>query len=109
MPVSEVLKKFREKGYEDAPEKEEPETTRVIKLTDEEAKELQGYQKEPGMEQECLVTGKLEEDGHFHVMSVHAPGGGPGQNEMDEMAGQVAGSPMGGPPMMAMQTQPSPS
>lgn len=112
MPVSDVLKGFRSSGYEkkeDAPQEKEKESSgvRTLKLTDDEAKEIAGYQQGPGQELTCEITGKLEDDGHFHVMSVHLPGGS--QGDMNEMAKSVAGSSLGGTPMMNMQTQPSPS
>lgn len=111
MPVSDVLKNFRQGDYgkKDIPEeKESSDGPRMIKLTDEEVKELQGYQKAPGEEQQCLVSGRLGEDGKFSVVSVHSPEGGPGPNEEKEMAEKMMG-PMGGPPMMQQQTMPSPS
>jgi hypothetical protein len=105
MSYGDALKNVRNKDYgDDEKEKEEgPSSVRIIKLTDDEMKELQQYQGGPGQEQTCEVTGKLEEDGHFHVMSVHLPGGG---GMTDEDAAKVAGVE---PRMVNMQTQPSPS
>lgn len=106
MPVSDVLKNFRQNSYgKDDPEPDEKESSggaRMIKLTEDEVKELQGYQKEPGTEQQCLVTGRLGEDGEFSVTSVHSPEGGANPDEAG-MASEVMGK-MGMP-----QTMPSPS
>ena len=110
MPVSDVLKSFRKEGYGDKggnDDKETPQGRRSFKLTDDEVKELQGYSQGPGMEQKCLVTGRLGEDGEFSVTSVHSSGGeGPG-NE-DEMAKEMMAK-MGNAPVMQSQTMPSPS
>ena len=109
MAVADTLKKFRSQDYGpkgDAPEEgseDAPETPRTIRLTDDEAKSLQPFQVHPGEEIVLEVSGKLEDDGHFHVMSVkYANPSGMG----DEDAAKVAGVE---PPMMQMQTQPSPS
>ena len=106
MPVSDVLKNFRatdygkDPGAVDSPDPENPEGPRSIKLTDEEAKELEGYG-EPGTEQQCLVTGRLDDNGEFTVISVHAPGSSAPGDE-NEMAAQVMGK-------MGMPPSPSPS
>lgn len=102
MPVSDVLKNFRNESYgkkDGGKPKEDSGSPRIIKLTDDEAKELQGYQGEPGGEQTCEVTGRLGDNGEFSVTSVHLPGGGMGDEK--EMAAEV----MGKMPM----TMPSPS
>lgn len=103
MPIGDSLKSFRKGGYgagkqdDGGEDKTSSSGPRSFKLTDEEAKELQGYSKGPGMEQECTVTGRLGENGEFTVSSVHAPGNG----ESEEM-GQAMAGPQGGPPMMQM-------
>jgi hypothetical protein len=108
MPVSDVLKSFRKEGYGESPKEQGPqgaEGPRSFKLTDDEVKELQGYQKGPGMEQECVVTGRLGENGEFTVTSVHSPGGG--MNDENDMASQVMDK-MGQAPTVRPQTIPSP-
>lgn len=92
MDVSNVLKGIRQEGYGQRQDKKDDskkddnhsENTRMIKLSDDEVKGLEPYQIAPG--EECIleVTGKLEEDGHFHVMSVQYA------DDEPEMAGQVA-------------------
>ena len=104
MPVSDVLKNFRQSGYSKEKESDEHASPRVIKLTDDEIKEVSQYSGgEPGGEVKCEVSGRLEKDGHFHVMSVHTSGGG--MDDEKDMAAEVAGR----PPMMQNQTLPSPS
>jgi hypothetical protein len=104
MPASDYLKEARDDGYpatkspqkadDDDPD-ESPTTSRIIKLSDEEMKQFQNSS--PGQELECTVRGNLEEDGHFHVMSVSAPQGGyggksavQGQDSTEQMAQKVA-------------------
>jgi hypothetical protein len=99
MAVSDALKSFRKGDYGDDKGKEEKPSSRVINLTDDEAKELMPYQEKfgPGEEMVIEATGKLE-DGHFHVMSVkYAQGGGP---ESDEDMKKVAGLDNAYPPGM---------
>lgn len=106
MPAANLLKSFRQDGYgQNEPEEKEESSggPRMIKLTDEEAKELQGYQKQPGMEQQCLVSGRLGENGEFTVTSVHSPEGGQKNPDEAGMAQEMMGK-MGMP-----QTMPSPS
>ncbi len=95
MPISDVLKNLRSHGYtktgDDKTSKDAPESPRIIRLMDDEVKALEPYQKGPGEEITCEVSGKLEKDGHFHVMSVRAPGGGGGMDDEKEMAAAVAG------------------
>lgn len=109
MPISDVLKNLRSSGYtktqDDKTSKDVPESPRIIRLMDDEVKALEPTQKGPGEEIVCEVSGKLEKDGHFHVMSVRAPGGG-GMDDEKGMAAEVAGQ---APPMMQQQTMPSPS
>jgi hypothetical protein len=77
MAVTDELKNIRGKGYGDKPDAkaskgmdsgEENSTSRIIKLSDEEQKAF--AQAKPGEDLECVIHGTLEEDGHFHVMSV---------------------------------------
>lgn len=106
MPVSDVLKNFRGSGYSQEPEGKEKggDGPRVIRLTDDEMKEVSQYANaKPGEEVTCEISGRLEKDGHFHVMSVRPTGGG--MNEEKDMAAEVAGQ----PPMSRMQVAPSPS
>jgi hypothetical protein len=110
MAVSDVLKGFRKDDYKgkEKEEKSDSPGPRMIKLTDDEAKELQGYQKGPGMEQDCLVTGRLGEGGEFTVTSVRSPEGG--APDPDGMASELMNKMRGGmPPVMQNQTMPSPS
>lgn len=107
MPVSDVLKSFRGKGYNPESSQDAPiASPRLIKLTDDEMKDLQGYSQGEGAEQECLVTGRLDKDGQFTVISVRSSGEGP--SDEDAMAKQMAGM-MSGPPVMQNATMPSPS
>jgi len=115
MPVGDVLKNFRATDYGKDPgaapdpgssDPKAPEGPRSIKLTDEEAKDLQNYG-EPGTEQQCLVTGRLDDKGEFTVISVQGQGG-PGPGDENDMAAQVMGK-MGMPPTVQQQTMPSPS
>lgn len=111
MAVSEVLKNFRNKDYGSGSSKSDKNDSggpRIIKLTDDEMKELQSYQKGPGEEQQCLVTGRLGDSGDFSVTSVHSPNGESTMPDQDQMAQEVMGK-MGQPPMMQSQTIPSPS
>lgn len=109
MAISDVLENFRKEGY--AGKKGKPEESssgpRSFKLTDEEVKELQGYAGGPGEEQQCLVTGRMGENGEFSVISVHSPNGEAPGNE-DDMAREMMEK-MGKAPMMRPQTMPSPS
>lgn len=76
MPASEYLKNSRS-GYgnkDESQDQDEPNSTsRTIKLSDEEQKSFEGST--PGQNLTCTVTGTLEEDGHFHVMTVSPPEG----------------------------------
>lgn len=109
MSAIDELHKARANDYGDNPgsqdkDPDEPnDTSRIIKLSDDEQKSFEGSK--PGEELECLVRGNLEEDGHFHVMSVSPPQGGSykesGQGE-PAMAQQVA-------QMVRPQLQVSPS
>ncbi len=96
MPASDILKSFREKGYSPSSgdsEKdgmdsgEENSTSRIIKLSDDEQKAF--AQAKPGEDLACEVHGNIEEDGHFHVMSVAPMGGAESYGGEQEMAGQV--------------------
>lgn len=106
-----ALKKFRDSGYskdtsDDAASGSEPDSVRNLKLTDDEAKELQSYQKVPGEEQTCQVTGKLEGN-TLRVMSVTGAGMmGPDMDADAEEAMSKYNSPG---PMVQSQTVPSPS
>lgn|SRR5580698_1615068 len=92
----EGLKDFRAKNYGEsiADDKDDKEmdkdkdnsTSRIIKLSDDEQKYFQASH--PGENLTCTVTGTLEKDGHFHVMTVSAEGGE--QNGEDKMASMVA-------------------
>lgn len=107
MPFSDVLQSFRKSGYgpDKSEKKDESGGPRLIKLTDEEVKDLQSYQNGSGEEQTCEVTGRLGSNGEFSVISVRNPGGGSGMGNEDEMAAAV----MGKSPVMQNQTMPSPS
>lgn len=97
MAATDILKTYREKGYAStSPEKPgegkeaadpgKSGTPRIIKLSDDEQKAF--AQAKPGEDLVCEVHGTMEEGGHFHVMSVAPPAGGPGGEQ--DMAGQVA-------------------
>lgn len=76
MPASDMLKSSRASYLEkdESKEKEEPNnTSRTIMLSDDEQKAFQGSK--PGDNLTCEVTGTIEEDGHFHVMTVNPPAG----------------------------------
>jgi hypothetical protein len=97
MAFSDSLKKMRASGYpggdkEDDDDEKESSGSRILKLSDDEAKAAGA---KPGQEVKLQVSGTLEEDGHFHVMSVEPAGGG-GMPDEQGMAAQVAGQ----PPMM---------
>lgn len=106
MSAADELKKSRERDYQ-APKMDDPDegndTSRIIKLSDDEQKSFANAK--PGQELACEVRGNLEEDGHFHVMSVKPLGGaqsyGEGNDE-NQMAGQVA-------QLVRPQMMPSPS
>lgn len=113
-----ALKKFRDEGYpkdkgtdltgDNAASGAEPDSVRTLKLTDDEAKELQSYAGAPGEEQTCQITGKLEGN-TLRVMSVTGSGmmGEPNVNaDAEEMMNQFRGSQA---PMVQSQTVPSPS
>jgi len=107
MPAADYLKQVRDDGYDVAkPPKSEGavddpdesnETSRIIKLSDEEQKAFQNVK--PGLELACEVRGNVEEDGHFHVMSVKPLGGASSYGE-GQMADQVAQRVSPGMPMM---------
>jgi len=87
--VSGVLKGFRQSSEYLKPKEKEDEKpeggVRTFKLTDDEMKSLQSN---PGEEVTLQVSGKVEDDGHFHVMSVTSSDG---QNSDEkEMAAQIA-------------------
>lgn len=117
MSASEVLKGYRSQGYGEKPTKSvgaddstndpnEPHTTsRIVKLSDDEVKGLEQYAIKPGEEVILEMSGNLESDGHFHVMTVkYAEGKGKESGMADEqgMAQQVA-------QLVRPQIQPSPS
>lgn len=99
MAAVDELKNLRSKGYSPKesfgkpdqnsgkPEEDESSTTRIIKLTDDEQKTFSGSK--PGEDLTCEVHGSLEDDGHFHVMSVSPMNGASDYTEQG-MAGQVA-------------------
>lgn len=110
-----ALKKFRDSGYPDkapalsgdnAAKGAAPESVRTIKLTDEEAQELQSYQAAPGEEQTCQVTGKLEGT-TLRVTSV--TGSGPMEPNMNADAEEAMSQYNSPGPMVQSQTVPSPS
>lgn len=100
--VGDFLKKFRSSGYSGKGKEEKPgdgkdepfsndepnETPRFISLTDDEKKSFAGSH--PGEDLACEVHGTLEEDGHFHIMSVSPLNKQEGYGSEEEMAGQVA-------------------
>jgi len=95
MSTVDVLKSYRNKDYgeksdpkEGMDSGEKVETPRIISLTDDEKKVF--AQAKPGEDLACEVHGTMEEDGHFHVMSVGPLGGDKGAGSEQEMAGQVA-------------------
>jgi len=109
-----ALKKFRdsEPVPEGGPSPDEaaagaaPDSVRTLKLTDDEVKDLESYAGQPGSEQTCTVTGKLEGN-TLRVMSVSGAGQmGPDMNADAEEAMSKYNSPG---PMMQSQTVPSPS
>ena len=82
---------MRGKGYGEKSEKgmdsgEKNSTSRIIKLSDEEQKSFEGAK--PGEDLECVMHGTLEEDGHFHVMSVGPKEQGMEENDMANMVAQ---------------------
>lgn len=108
MPASDVLKNFRDKGYspkgDDSKDEgmdsgEENSTPRIISLTDDEKQAFE--QAKPGEDLACEVHGTLEQDGHFHVMSVSPMGGDKSYGGEQEMAGQVAQRVMPSMPMIS--------
>lgn len=110
MSAIDELKKVRSQDYGPSaskPELEDPDepndTTRIIKLSDEEQKAFEGAR--PGQELRCEVRGNFESDGHFHVMSVSPMGGGDSYEDSEGeggMAKQVA-------QLVRPQLMPSPS
>lgn len=95
MAASDELKKIRSQGYDRNEADNDPDqpndTSRTIKLMDEEMKSLEPYQIKPGENIVLEVTGNLEQDGHFHVMTVkYAQGKGDGNSD-EQMAQEVAG------------------
>lgn len=109
-----ALKKFRDEGYpkersSGPDEKSETPGVRVLKLTDDEAKELASYSEGDGIEQTCEVTGKLEGN-TLRVMSVRSPGADAEGPDLDADAEEaMMKSGMGAPPIVQSQTLPSPS
>lgn len=97
MPAADVLKTLRGSQYnktsqatdDSNPEKdaadESSDTTRLIKLTDEEQKSISAN---PGETVTCEVQGTLDGEGMFRVMSIE-PSGVENDDEK-AMAGQVA-------------------
>jgi hypothetical protein len=89
-----TLKKFRDSGYpKDKSDSDKETSVRVIKLTDDEAKELESYSQGAGSEQVCEVSGKLEGN-TFRVMSVS------GSGDPDMNVGPQEAMAGGAPPMM---------
>jgi len=94
MAYTEELKNLRKKGYAEKSDKEGMdsgeinETPRIISLTDEEKKAFENAK--PGEDLACEVHGSLEDDGHFHVMSVGPMGGTPNAGSEKDLAGMVA-------------------
>lgn len=91
MAVADELRKVRENGYkpgafeastgENGNDPDEAnQTSRIIKLSDEEVKGLEPYQVKPGEEVILEVSGNLEGD-HFHVMTVKYANGKEGDDE----------------------------
>lgn len=100
MSVSNALNRMRESAYGSKPDMTSPEKgsesgVRMFKLSDEEMGSM-GKDMKPGQEITLQVSGRLEEDGHFHVMSVSGPSGSP--EGMDGMKEEMA-SRMGMPNM----------
>jgi hypothetical protein len=92
MAFTDALKSMRGKDYSDGKNKgmdsgEPNKTPRIIKLSDEEMKGFENSK--PGEDLACEVHGSLEEDGHFHVMTVGPMNGSYGEDE-NKMAGEVA-------------------
>ena len=80
-----MLKTMRGKNDEEEHDPDEPNSTsRIIKLTDEEEKSMEGVK--AGEEVVLTVRGNVEGD-HFHVMSVEKQGG---SDEMEGMPEEVA-------------------
>lgn len=103
MSAVDELKKSRGEDYKSLDDPDDPnDTSRIIKLSDDEQKTFGGTK--PGQELACEVRGNLEEDGHFHVMTVKPLGGGQsyGGDGENAMAQQVA-------QMVRPQLMPSPS
>jgi hypothetical protein len=105
MPISDVLKNMRSSGFPERKEEDDSDdqesTPRTILLSDDEMKSIGEIK--PGEEVKIEVSGRLEEDGHFHVMSVESGTTMPDQ-EMKGMAAAVAGV-----PVTQDRTMPSPS
>lgn len=102
MSAIDELKNRRSEGYLKKPEDkgmdsgENNSTSRIIKLSDEEQKAF--AQANPGEDLACEVHGTLEEDGHFHVMSVGPMQGQGGQNDMmKQLAQRVTNTTMPSP------------
>lgn len=113
MAATDYLKTVREDNYNPAaPPKSEGKddtgtdpdepnrTSRIIMLSDDEQKAFEGSK--PGEELACEVRGNMEEDGHFHIMSVSPMGGAKSYGE-GQMADQVAQRVSPGMPMMGMK------
>jgi hypothetical protein len=96
MPLDDILKKFRDKDYSSDKKEdkgmdsgEKNETPRIISLTDDEKQNF--AQAKPGEDLACEMHGTLEDDGHFHVMSVSPMGGGESEEDgMQKMSQMVA-------------------
>src|SRR5258706_13462910 len=105
--VTETLRKVRtsfdNKGPKDemkGPDDEMKGSSRMVKLTESETKSLEPYQAKPGEEIVLEMSGTLEQDGHFHVMSVSYSEGGAmkeGPSNLDSPGGMSPGM---GPGMM---------
>jgi len=105
MAVSEVLKGFRKDGYgqSDGEDKKESSSPRVIKLTDDEAKALQG---EDGREVTAQVTGRIT-GSELTVTSVQGSGSTmPDENMPEELMKKIGAEQA---PTVRPQTMPYPS
>ena len=103
-----TLKKFRESGYpEDEEEKPESSGVRNIKLTDDEAKDLQPYQK-VGKEIVIEATGELEGTTFRITGGVKYASGAGGEQDVNADAEEVM-SKFRPSPMTQSKTIPSPS
>lgn len=88
MPVSDQLKKIREKGYSSSKEDSSKTISRTLVLTPEE-KEYIGEKKE-GEEVMCRVTGVIGADGKLEIMKVDPMESLEDESEEDGMSKEVA-------------------